>query len=208
HRPLAIVAPCPPEQSWRWCNGNPLVAWLNALAAALTIVIAVVSTVAAYRNGRLAEQLKGQRDETARGLVQAEKNLIQAHTTEAQARRQSRRVGQRFESIDAIERAMQLAPQVEITEAQRLRLRNEAIAGLALPDLRVAKELDVPRAKENGFAVDPAFERYAFRLDDGTVVVRRLADDAELLRLRGLPPVADDTKAAFGPDGRYLAMTS
>src|SRR5262249_61409388 len=112
-RPLS-----PPERLWRWCKRNPLVAGLNALAAALTIVIAVVSTIAAYRNGRLAEQLKGQRDETARGLVQAKKNLIQAHTTEAEARRQSRRVGQRFDAIASIERAMRLAPEVGITEAQ------------------------------------------------------------------------------------------
>ena len=113
--------------------------------------------------------MKGQRDE-------ANKNLIRSYTTEAEARRQSRRVGQRFGTLEAIERAMRLASKVGITEAERFRLRNEAIAALALPDLRVAKEIDVPRAKENGFAVDPAFERYAFKRDDGTVVVRRMAD--------------------------------
>jgi serine/threonine protein kinase/WD40 repeat protein/Flp pilus assembly protein TadD len=196
----------PAEQFRRWCKRNPVVAGLNALAAALTIIIAIVSTVAAYRNGRLAEELKGQRDEASRNLVQAKKNLIQAHTTEAESRRQGRRVGQRFAALGAIERAMRLAPEVGITEAERFRLRNEAIAALALPDLRVAKELDVPRAKENGFAVDPGFERYAFRLDDGTVVVRRLADDSELFRLASLPP--PDGHAGFSPDGRYLAMTS
>jgi serine/threonine protein kinase/WD40 repeat protein/tetratricopeptide (TPR) repeat protein len=208
NRPTRTRPLSPPEQLWRWCKRNPLVAGLNALAAALTIVIAVVSTVAAYRNGRLAEQLKGQRDETARGLVQAKKNLIQAHTTEAEARRQSRRVGQRFEALGAIERAMRLAQEVGITEAERFRLRNEAIAALALLDLRVAKELVVSRAMRNGFAVDPAFERYAFKRDDGTVIVRRLVDDAELLRLPGLAPARGHTQAGFSPDGRYLAMTS
>jgi WD40 repeat protein len=194
------------EQFRRWCKRNPVVAGLNALAATLTIIIAVVSTVAAMR-------LKAQQGETAknlvqanRNLIQAKKNLIQAHTTEAEARRVSRRVGQRFAALGAIERAMQLAPTVEITEAEQFRLRNEAIAALALPDLRVAKELDVSRASANGFAVDPAFERYAFRLDDGTVIVRRLADDAELLRLASLPP--PDGHAGFSPDGRYLTMTS
>src|SRR5262249_23285728 len=156
---------------------------LNALAATLTILIAIVSTVAAYRNGRLATQLEARNAEANRNLIQAQRNLIQAYTTEAEARRVSRRVGQRFEALTAIERAMGLALEGGITEAQRLRLRNEAIAAMALPDLRVAKELDIPRAKENGFAVDPAFERYAFKRDDGTVIVRRLADDAELLRL-------------------------
>jgi serine/threonine protein kinase/WD40 repeat protein len=196
------------ERLWRWCKRNPLVAGLNALAATLTIIIAIVSTVAAYRNGRLANQLEARNIQANQNLVQAKKNLIQAYTTEAEARRQSRRVGQRFETLAAIERAMQLVPEVGIAEAERFRLRNEAIAALVLPDLRIAKELDVPRAKENGFAVDPAFERYAFKLDDGTVVVRRLADNAELFRLPGLPPAHGHTQAGFSPDGRYLAMTS
>jgi serine/threonine protein kinase/WD40 repeat protein len=189
------------EQFRRWCKRNPLVAGLNALAATLTILIAIISTVAAVR-------LKAQQGETAKNLVQANRNLIQAYTTEAEARRVSRRVGQRFEALGAIERAMQLAPTVRITEAQRFRLRNEAIAALSLPDLRVAGELDVPRARKNGFAIDPAFERYAFKQDDGTVIVRHLADNAELLRLPGLPPARNHTQAGFSPDGRYLAMTS
>jgi WD40 repeat protein/Tfp pilus assembly protein PilF len=193
---------------WRWCQRNPVVAGLNALATTLTIIIAIVSTVAAYRNGRLATQLEARNAEAKRNLIQAKQNLIQAYTTEAEARRVSRRVGQRFEALDAVDRAMRLAPEVGITEEQRSRLRNQAIAALALPDLRVARELDLPRARENGFAVDPAFERYAFKRDDGTVVVRRLADDAELFRLPGLPPSPDHTNAGFSPDGRYLAMRS
>jgi serine/threonine protein kinase/WD40 repeat protein/Tfp pilus assembly protein PilF len=198
----------PAEQFRRWCKRNPVVAGLNALAAGLTIIIAIVSAVAAYRNGRLANELRGQRDEASRNLVQAKKNLIKSHITEAEALLRSRRAGQRFETLATVDRAMRVAASVDITEAERFRLRNEAIAAMALPDLRVAKELDVPRAKENGFAIDPACERYAFKLDDGTVVVRRLADDSEPFRLPGLPPHRSRTNAGFSPDGRYLAMTS
>jgi serine/threonine protein kinase/WD40 repeat protein len=189
------------ERLWRWCKRNPVIAGLGALAATLTILVAIVSTIAAYRNGRLAELVKAQRDE-------AKRNLIEAYASEAGARRVSRRVGQRFETLAAIERAMRLASEVGITEAQRLRLRKEATAAMALPDLQVAKELDVPRAKENGFAVDPDFERYAFKSHDGTVIIRRISDNTELLRLPGLPPAEYHTQARFSPDGRYLGMTS
>jgi WD40 repeat protein/tetratricopeptide (TPR) repeat protein len=190
-----------PAQLWRWCKRNPLVAGLCAVAASLVIVIAVVSSAAAIRNSRLATVAN-------QNLAQARKNLVQAYMTQAAASRVSRRVGQRFEPLAAIERAMELASQVEITEADRLRLRNEAIAALALPDLRPARELDVPQSTHYGLALDPPFARYAFKLDDGTVIVRRLADDAELMRLTGLPPSLHQTSAAFSPDGRYLAMTS
>src|SRR5262249_50625129 len=103
---------------------------------------------------------------------------------------------------------MGLAPEVGITEAQQFRLRSEPIAALALPDCRVARALDVPLAHRNGFAVDPTFECYAFKHDDGTVIVRYLADDSERVRLPGLPPAPVHTKETFSPDGRYLAMTS
>src|SRR5262249_27351074 len=63
NRPTRTRPLSPPEQLWRWCKRNPLVAGLNALAAALTIIIAVVSTVAAYRNGQRAARLKAQRDD-------------------------------------------------------------------------------------------------------------------------------------------------
>ena len=83
-RPLLL-----PERYWRWCRRNPLLALASSAACALTIAIAVVSSLAAYRNSRLADQLKSQRDE-------ANHNLILAYTSEAEARRHSRRVGQRF----------------------------------------------------------------------------------------------------------------
>jgi serine/threonine protein kinase/WD40 repeat protein/Tfp pilus assembly protein PilF len=194
NRPTRTRPLTPPEQLWRWCKRNPLVAGLNVLAATLTIVIAVVSTIAAIRNGRLA--------------TEANRNLIQAYTSEAAARRVSRRVGQRFEALAAIEKAVRLASTVDVTATQRLRLRNEAIAALALPDLRVAKELEVSRALRNGFAMDPQFERFATKLDDGTVRVCRVADGAELVRLPGLPPAASHTSTQFSPDGRFLATTS
>ena len=189
------------ERAWRWCRRNPLVATLTSLAAALTVLVAIVSTWSAYRNGRLAAQLVVRNAE-------ANRNLVQAYATEAEALRQSRRAGQRFEALGAVEKAMRLSATAGITETQRFRLRNAAIGAMALPDLRVALELDVPHAKDNGFAVDPAFERYAFRLADGTIIVRRLADGAELHRLHGLPPAKEASQAGFSPDGRYLAMTS
>src|SRR5262249_32999667 len=63
----------PAEQFRRWCKRNPVVAGLNVLAATLTILIAVISTVAAVR-------LKAQQGETAKNLVLANRNLIQAYT--------------------------------------------------------------------------------------------------------------------------------
>src|SRR5262249_19397599 len=208
NRPTRTRPLSPPERLWRWCKRNPLVAGLNALTAALAIVIAVVSTVSAHRNARLASQLEARNRVANEHLATARKNAMRAYISEAEARRVSRRLGQRFDTFAAIDRALGLRPQVEIPPDELMRLRNETISALALPALRVAKELDEPRVHRNGAAIDTAFERYAFKLDDGTVVIRRISDAAELMRFPGLPPVRDHTTAAFSPDGRYLSMTS
>ena len=181
-------------------SGTPCWRW-PARRRALVIAIAVVSTVAAYRNGRLADQLKAQRDE-------ANRNLIHAYTNEAEARRHGRRVGQRFEALDAIARAMRLAGSTGLSEPDRLRLRNQAIAAMGLPDMRVAWQVEMPDPVGHGFSVDPSFDRYAFKRDDGTVVVRSIAEDRTLLELPGLPRRLHGGIGGFSPDGRYLAMKS
>ena len=93
-----------PEQYWRWCKRTRHRRW-QARAA---------SRVADRHRGRLEpgcrlgtagspEPLKSQRDA-------ANRNLIQAYTNQADARRHTRRVGHRFEALDAVARAMKLAP--------------------------------------------------------------------------------------------------
>ncbi len=179
-RPIRSRPVSPPERYWRWCKRNHILAAASTAACVLTVAIAIVSTVAAYRTSRLASQLAAQRDE-------ANRNLIHAYINEADARRHGRRVGQRFDALDAITRAMRLASSAGLTEPERLQLRNHAIAAMGLPDMRVEWQVEVAEPLRHGFTVDPAFERYALKRDDGTVVVRRIADDRILLQLPGVP---------------------
>ena len=200
-RPIRSRPVSPPERYWRWCKRNPLLALASTAACVLLIAVAVVSTVAAVRNGRLAGQLKAQRDE-------ANRNLIQAYTNEAEARRHSRRVGQRFETLDAVAQAMRLVPAVGLTELERFRLRTQAIAAMGLADMRVSWHADVANPRDQGFTVDASFVRYAIKRDDGTIVIRRLADNQTLLELKGLPFRSHGAVGGFSPDGLYLAMKS
>jgi eukaryotic-like serine/threonine-protein kinase len=199
-RPIRSRPVSAPERYWRWCKRNPLLALASTAACVLLLAVAAVSTVAAYRNGRLVGELKAQRDE-------ANRNLIQAYTNEAEARLHGRRVGQRFDALGAIRRAMKLAPAAGFTEPERFQLRNQAIAAMGLPDVRVGWEVEVGDPKKHGFTVDPSFERYAFMRDDGTIVVRRISDESTLFELPGLPN-AGSAIGEFSPDGRYLAMKS
>ena len=59
------------ERAWRWCRRNPAVASLTALAATLTISVAILSTWAAYLNGRLASELAIRNAEANRNFIRA-----------------------------------------------------------------------------------------------------------------------------------------
>ncbi len=197
-RPIRSRPVSPLERYGRWCKRNPSLAIFSSAAFILAITVAVVSSLAARRNSRLADQLKVQRDE-------ANRNLIKAYTSEAEARRHSRRLGQRFGTLDAITRAMGVEWSAGLGEEERLELRNLAIAAMALPDMRLGWGIELSGPGTHVFAIDSRFERYAMPLADGTIVVRRIADDRELVRIAGDRPRGLD-RAAFSPDGRFLAV--
>ena len=201
-RPIRSRPVSPLERYWRWCKRNPLLALASSAACALVIAIAVVSTVAAYRNGRLADQLKAQRDE-------ANRNLIQAYTNEAEARRHGRRVGQRFEALDAIARAMRLARSTGLSEPDRLQLRNQAIAAMGLPDMRVGWQVEVVRPGES--RLHGRSRASSATRSSATTAPSSSAVSPMTVRCSSYPVYRRHVHGVvgeFSPDGRYLAMKS
>ena len=63
-------------------------------------------------------------------------------------------------------------------------LRDEAIASLALPDLRPTGRVIHRPSGAFDVAFDPTMTRYALLFRDGTIQVRLVADDLELVRFR------------------------
>jgi serine/threonine protein kinase/WD40 repeat protein len=188
------------ERGWRWCRRNPLPASLLGLVAASLLAIVLVATL--YTT-RLSQQL--QRTEHAED--EGRRRLFGALVHQARGTRRSRRVGQRFESLQTLEEATRLARELDLPESDRLQLRNEVIACLALPDLGAPREWEGWPAGSREASVDATLERYA-RVDlHGNVSVRRVADDVEVSRLQsGLRnpwpwPV-------LSPDGRCLYLHS
>jgi hypothetical protein len=67
----------------------------------------------------------------------ADEKLFKSYLAEARAFRTSRRSGQRFESLNVLKRATELARALELPAEKFHELRNAAIASLALPDLHL-----------------------------------------------------------------------
>jgi WD40 repeat protein/Flp pilus assembly protein TadD len=182
------------ERAWRWCRRNPTVAALTAFVFLLLVAVAVVSTVSAL-------WLRQERDRVVRSERDGKAKLWQAYLDRAQARRVSRRPGQRFDSLRAIQEALKLPVP---PGRSRDELRNEAIAALVLPDLEVFKEWDGLLPSSQNWTFDAGLQRYARAELGGAVSIRRVEDDAELLRLPELGPPDDFESLQFSPDGRFL----
>ena len=223
-RPIRSRPVGPAEQFWRWCKRNPALAAVSITAAVLTTLFAITSTIVAwaYRDqlqrldieqGRtlsnLNRALKAERTATERlGDTQKAEHkarfaLGQSLVSEGAALQRTGLIGQRFDSLDRVGKAAQVLGADPEGRKRLPEIRNHAIAALGLTDLRVRRQHycgDV-----FGVSVDAALERYAVMEKSGAVVVRRLDDDSELVRLLG-PDRRDFWYAAstFSPDGELL----
>jgi serine/threonine protein kinase/WD40 repeat protein len=171
----------PGEKLWRWCRRNPKMASLTAAVWLLLLTVTIGSIAAAIR--------------IARAEAKATEELRAAYLAQARAQRHSGGPGQRLDSLVAIARAAAIAPSVE--------LRNEAIAALALPDVRFNDLWPAPQDYHICFTRDLAL--CAFDAGGGEVIVRRVSDGHDLTRLpsggaavRWIP--------VFSPDGWLLPV--
>src|SRR6185503_4408446 len=113
--------------------------------------------------------------------LDGQEKLRESYLAQARATRWSEREGRRFATLEVIRKAAAIRPGLD--------LRNEALAAMALVDLRPEREW--PASDSESFMYfDPSLERYVQAGTNGALVVRRTRDDAELMRLPsiGLPP--------------------
>jgi eukaryotic-like serine/threonine-protein kinase len=196
-RPIGVLG-----RTWRWCRRNPRWAAMLATVAGLLLLIAVGASVlslglsAALGRARDAEQ-------------DAEKKLFESLVAQARATRLSGRSGQRFDSLKTLEEAVRIARSLDPLDTHALELRNEAIACLALADLRVIHKWEIPTPwdvpQDFPVAFDAGLERYACSDQQGTILVRQVADHREIARLPGPGVKVSWVNLCLTPDSRFLA---
>jgi serine/threonine protein kinase/WD40 repeat protein len=181
-RPVGLL-----EKAWRWSKRNPITSCLGVGVAVLLVAFVAYSLISSSRirlearHARLAEQ-------------ESRSELWQSYLTQARALRLSGQAGQRFDSLDAIRRATAIRPSLE--------LRNEAIAALALPDVRLTNTWAYI---ESPVTYSSTLERFAVRQADGQISVRQSSNGVEIARLPALPQFARWLNG-FSADQRLLAV--
>src|SRR5262249_1368685 len=173
------------------------VVWSAGVSAVLVLVLAVIAlALSRWRIGQAERQAKHQ--------------LVVAWLDRARASRYGRHVGQRLDSWKALADAARLARELGLGEPVLAELRDEAVACLALTDVRLGHEWPgFPPGSTAGMAFDADLERYARSDLKGNLSIRSVGDDRELARLPGQGAGGVSSGAAvmqFSPDGRWLAV--
>ena len=172
------------EQFGRWCRRNPWLAGANIAAAVLTTIVAIGSTLAAWTFHHQRDQIGRNLHDIQSAETRGRERLLESLTAQASAKRHSRQLGQRFGSLDALAQAAAIARDLKLPATRIDPLRDEAIACLALPDLRpTGRGIHRPSGAFD-VAFDPTMTRYALLFRDGTIQVRLVADDQEVVRFQ------------------------
>jgi WD40 repeat protein len=146
--------------------------------------------VAAFRIQRDNQMIRRAKDD-------ATEKLRAAYLAESRANRISGRPGQRFASLEAVRKAAAIRGDLAV--------RNEAIACLAVADLRVSKETRLTGYARNELAhFDLNLERYAIEDENRCITVRAVSNSLPPMVLSA-PGFNLQAIIAFSPNSKYLS---
>jgi WD40 repeat protein len=192
-------------KSWRWCRRNPVMASFAGATAFLLLAVTIGSPILVFRINRHRERAEREALHAKQAEHDATEKLWGLYYAQARASRRSGSAGRRFDSLDVLKKAAEIRPSPE--------LRNEAIACMALTDLRISNtwRLELP-ANVDVHNVDvhfaPMLDRYAVvDYQQSVISVHRVTDRAELMTTS--PPLSGArNQAKFSPNGQYFALVA
>jgi serine/threonine protein kinase/WD40 repeat protein/tetratricopeptide (TPR) repeat protein len=214
------VQACPPSARYRLSkfvrrNRAAVMAAALLLLALLAGIVGTTAGLLEARSQRDAAEQAGknearerataveQRDRALKAEKEKSEKLLEALWERARAGRWSGRPGRRFDSLKALGEAAAIARDLDQPQDRLRQLRNEAIACLALVDVKAGPSWEVPDVDAHELASDPECAHHAFADPDGTVHVRRTSDNHDVAVLKGGGTRAPSL--AFSPSGQYLA---
>ena len=200
-QPVTAAAPSLFYVGWKFARRHRVTVAVGFVVLNLllgTIGLALRSEHLARDRARRSEAHRIESEKLLARATTAEKqataDLWHSYLAQARAHRWSGRAGRRFASLEAISKAAQIRPD--------LTLRNEAIATMALSDVRHTGQLRPPGSVFA--ALDASVKLHASADAQGNISIRRIEDNGEVQQLPGFgQPVVWVMR--FSPDGQYLA---
>lgn len=169
--------------------------WVPLVVIASFIVLLAASSVAGWT---LYGSAKRATDSARAAEKEKTFKLWDAYVAQARAGRFSRKAGQRFDGLQALAEAAKIRPSME--------LRNEAIACLALADLRVEQltEDGLVKRSDTATVADSAQDLWASSNSNGDISIHRFDADQPVAQLPGTGFKA--IAIHVSPDERHLGV--
>ncbi|HET6879544.1 MAG TPA: serine/threonine-protein kinase, partial [Pirellulales bacterium] len=204
--PIRARPPTLAEKTRKWMRRHSAVVRTALAMLSLSVVaVAVVATAAAWRLEREQKATSDQLYLTQQAEAEATLRLYRSLVEQARANRLTRRMGQRFKSLDLLAEATKHAHVMNLPDNDLLELRNEAVACLALTDVRgVGETWPFPTNGRGWVAYNPQQKRYACDQDGGSIAVYEVAGRQAAVAFHNLGPDAHCVDLRFSPDGRFL----
>ena len=157
-RPILARRSTSAEHFWRWCRRNPWLAGANIAAAILTTIIAIGSTVAAWTFRDQLIAIRHSEAQALRARTEAREQLFGALQDRARAGRYSRRWASGSTASMPWTRRAGIGRELNLPASRLEPLRDEAIACLALPDLKATGRVIRSARGDCGVRVRPGHD--------------------------------------------------
>lgn len=198
-RPIQARRPTVLQRLRKWSRRHQPAVFTGVAAGIILLVLGMLGLVVSNM------VITREKNQALMDRQETKKQMFQSRLAEARAGRWSGRMGQRVGGLEALAEAANLARELDLGEDRLLELRHEAVACMALADVRMLREWEgAPAGTLDGLIFDATLEHYARSDNHGNISVRRVADDQELARLPGVGPGA--ATMIFSPDGALLAV--
>jgi eukaryotic-like serine/threonine-protein kinase len=206
--PIRAKRPTVVHKVRKWTRRHiAVVRTATAMLALLLVTVTVGALLAAWRLNGERDATREQLQLTQQAEIEATRRLYRSLVEQARANRLARRMGQRFTTLDILTAAATQARELQLPESDLLELRNEAVACLALTDLRVSgKTWPTPPLGGGIVACDPQGRHYACGGERNKITVYQSGGPRVVAVLAGEGPDAICVDLRFSPDGRYLAV--
>ena len=155
------------ERCWRWCRRNVALA-----AVTFAMIIALLAGTVTSSYFAIRENSRAHFETIAKG--DATEKLYRSLVDQARANRLSRRMGQRYKTLEILTKAIRMARDMSRSEADLVELRSELIACLTLEDVQPIHTSGTRPSGTFWTAADNNLQRFIQVDLQGNVSVRRL----------------------------------
>jgi WD40 repeat protein/predicted Ser/Thr protein kinase len=196
HEPIRARPTGPVGRLDQWRKRKPALAGSLGAGALLLLVVLVGLPVAMVRINNARARAENARLRAESAERETQHRLFAALLEQARATVRSGEMGQRLRTLDAVRYASAISNSNQ--------LRREAVAALALSDLRFERELATGPNCTMAL-LDPAFERLAVSYGTNAVEIRSVTNQEVLASLPGRM-AAVVTGGRWSPNGQFLGV--